>query len=211
MTRLKLDRRGVLAAALGAAALPLLPTSARAAVQIGRKVPNFVGLDANGDVLRYADLADKTVILEWTNHDCPFVRKHYNTDNMQTLQKEATDRGIVWVQVISSAPGEQGHVDGPTAQRIAADRGAAPTHIVLDPDGHMGRAFDARVTPHMYIILPGGELAYMGGIDDKPSTNPDTVPQAKNYVRAALADLDAGGPVGEPVTRAYGCTVKYAL
>ncbi len=128
---------------------------------------------------------------------------------MQALQKRATADGVVWLTVISSAPGEQGYADGGQAQRIAAQAGAAPSEILLDPDGTMGRAYGAKTTPHMYVIDRDGRLVYMGGIDDRPTTKPADVEGARNYVAAALADLAAGRSVETSSTRPYGCSVKY--
>lgn len=191
----------------GLLALPAAP--ARAAPQIGAPAPAFTGVDSTGKSHSLADFRGKTVVLEWTNHDCPFVVKHYGSGNMQALQREATAAGVVWLAVISSAPGEQGHVSGAEAIRIAGERRAAPSATILDPDGSIGRAYDARTTPHMYVIDPAGTLVYMGGIDDKPSADKADIPAAKNYVRAALDDLRAGRPVATPTSRPYGCSVKY--
>ena len=192
--------------ALAVAASPL----ALAAPKVGIAAPAFQGPTTTGETVALTDLRGRTVILEWTNHDCPYVRKHYSADNMQQLQKMAVAGGKVWLTVISSAPGTQGHVEGPQAQEIAASRNASPSEIVLDPAGDIGRMYGARTTPHMYIVDPAGNLVYMGGIDDKPTADPADIPTATNYVRAALDELEAGKPVSQPVTRAYGCSVKYA-
>lgn len=197
------------AAALLAAALAWPLATANAAPQVGAPAPAFTATDSNGVTHSLADFRGKTVVLEWTNHDCPFVIKHYATDNMQALQRAATATGVVWLAVISSAPGEQGHVSGAEANRIAAERKAAPTAILLDPDGTVGRAYAARTTPHMYIIDAAGTLVYMGGIDDRPTADKADVPGATNFVRAALDDIAAGRPVATPTSRPYGCSVKY--
>jgi hypothetical protein len=157
-----------------------------------------------------ADFKGKTVVLEWTNNGCPFVRKHYGSGNMQALQAEATKNGVVWLSIASSPPGYQGHVDGPAANAELARAGATPTAVVLDHKSTIAKAYQARVTPHMYIVDPKGTLVYMGGIDDKPTSNPADIPGAKNYVREALGEMKAGKPVSAPNTRAYGCTVHYA-
>lgn len=180
-----------------------------AAPTIGQPAPGFTIVTAAGETRSLADYAGKVVVLEWTNHDCPYVRKHYGSGNMQALQQRAADAGVVWLTVISSAPGEQGYVQGAEAQRIAREAGAKPRDILLDPEGIMGRAYGAKTTPHMYVIDPGGRLVYMGGIDDRPTTDPDDIKGAKNYVSAALGDISADRPVGMPSTRAYGCSVKY--
>lgn len=180
-----------------------------AAPKVGQPAPAFSGVDTSGKTWSLAELKGKPVILEWTNHDCPFVRKHYDAGNMQALQKEATGQGYVWLSVISSAPGKQGHVPPAQADRLTTGRGAAPTAVLLDEAGTIGRTYDARTTPHMYVIDAEGTLRYMGAIDDRATTNPADVPGASNYVRAAMAALAAGGEVPQPVTRPYGCSVKY--
>ena len=183
--------------------------AAPATIQVGAAAPAFSVNDATGAVRTLADFAGRTLILEWTNHGCPYVRKHYDAGAMQALQRDATADGIVWLQVISSAPGEQGYLDGPGAiARVATDN-AAPSGTLLDPDGVMGRAYGARNTPQMFIIDPQGVLLYQGAIDDRPSARAETLEGATNYVRAALADIEAGRPVQVAETTPYGCSVKY--
>ena len=148
-------------------------------------------------------------MLEWTNDGCPYVKKHYASNNMQTLQKEAAAKGIVWLTIVSSAPGAQGHVTGDEANKLTKARGAAPAAVVLDPEGELGHLYDARTTPHMFIVNGEGTLVYMGGIDDKATTDVEDIKTAKNYVRAALDDLAAETPIENAVTRPYGCSVKY--
>jgi hypothetical protein len=167
-------------------------------------------VDSAGKQRSLGEFKGKTVILEWTNHDCPYVVKHYSTGNMQSLQKTYTQQDVVWLTVISSAPGTQGHVAAAKADELTKSRDAKPSAVLLDPEGKMGQAYGARNTPHMYIITPDAKLAYMGAIDDKPTTRRDDVKGAKNYVIAAMDDLKAGKPVATPRTTAYGCTVKYA-
>lgn len=180
-----------------------------AAPKIGMPAPDFTALDSQGVQHTLADYRGKIVILEWTNHQCPFVGKHYNTGNMQALQQYATGAGVAWLSMISSAPGTQGYVSGPEADALTAKRRAAPTAVLLDPQGVVGRLYDARTTPHMYIIDATGTLVYMGGIDDKPSTQNADVKTATNYVRVALDEVRSAKPVSTPVTRPYGCSVKY--
>jgi peroxiredoxin len=180
-----------------------------AAPKIGKPAPDFTAVDSQGIKHSLADYRGKIVILEWTNHQCPFVGKHYNTGNMQALQQYATGSGVTWLSVISSAPGTQGYVSGPEADALTAKRRAAPTAVLLDPQGVVGRLYDARTTPHMYIIDATGTLVYMGGIDDKPSTQNADVKTATNYVRVALDEVRSAKPVSTPVTRPYGCSVKY--
>ena len=192
-----------------AAALALTIATVLAEPRVGEPAPDFIGVDSNGKTHKLSDLKGKTVILEWTNHDCPFVGKHYSTGNMQKLQKEATGDGIVWLSVISSAPGRQGHVEGAAANDLTKDRSASPSAVILDAKGDIGRAYNARTTPHMFLINEKGTLVYKGAIDDKPSANHADVPTARNYVRDALAATAAGKPVDPDTTRAYGCSVKY--
>ncbi|MFD2113565.1 thioredoxin family protein [Thiorhodococcus fuscus] len=177
--------------------------------EIGAPAPDFTGTDTAGRTWSLSDLAGKTLVLEWTNHDCPYVRKHYGSGNMQALQREATGSGVVWLSVISSAPGKQGNVSPAEADALTKERDAAPTAVLLDPEGTIGRAYGARTTPHMFVIDGSGTLVYMGGIDDRPTSDPADIEGAYNYVRAALSDLAAGKPVTNPVTRPYGCSVKY--
>jgi hypothetical protein len=183
---------------------------AAASIATGARAPAFSAPDADGRTRTLDEFSGRTVVLEWTNNGCPYVRKHYDSGNMQTLQGEATGSGVVWLQVISSAPGEQGYLDAAGARaRVATDR-AHPTATLLDPAGVMGRAYGARNTPHMFIINGDGVLVYQGAIDDRPSANLRTLEGANNYVRAALADIAAGRPVRTADTTPYGCSVKYA-
>ena len=177
--------------------------------KVGAPAPSFTATDSNGKQVSLADFKGKTVVLEWTNDGCPFVKKHYGGQAMQGLQKKWTEKGVVWLSVVSSPPGEQGHVDGPAANKLTAERGAAPTAVLLDPKGDVGRAFGAQVTPHMYVVKGDGTLAYMGGIDDKPSTKLEDLKTAKNFVDAALSEVTEGKPVSVTTSRPYGCTVKY--
>jgi peroxiredoxin len=180
-----------------------------AAPRIGQPAPDFTAVDSHGVTHSLSDYRGQIVILEWTNHQCPFVGKHYNTGNMQALQHYARESGVTWLSVISSAPGTQGHVSGPEAEALTAQRKASPTAVLLDPQGVVGRLYEARTTPHMYIIDAAGTLMYMGGIDDKPSTRAADVKTATNYVRIALDEVRSAKPVSMPVTRPYGCSVKY--
>jgi AhpC/TSA family len=187
----------------------LMTASAHAAPEPGKTAPEFSAVDSNGETVKLSDYRGKTVVLEWTNDGCPYVQKHYSSNNMQTLQKEETAKGIVWLTIVSSAPGEQGYVTGDEANKLTRSRGAAPTAVLLDPEGKIGHLYDARTTPHMFIVNPEGTLVYMGGIDNKPTTNLADIKTAKNYVRAALDSVKAGKPVENAVTRPYGCSVKY--
>jgi hypothetical protein len=183
---------------------------AAVAAKVGSPAPAFTLVDSTGKTRSLADFAGKTVVLEWTNHECPFVRKHYGSENMQTQQRAATADGVVWLSINSSAPGQQGHVDGAEAEEIRSAARAAQTAYLLDPEGKTGRSYGAKTTPHMYVIDPSGVLRYAGAIDSIPSADTDDLPQATQYVPQALAELAAGKPVSVATTRPYGCSVKYA-
>ena len=184
--------------------------NAAAAVETGAQAPAFSVQDASGATRTLAEFRGRTVVLEWTNEGCPYVRKHYDSGNMQTLQREATADGVVWLQVISSAQGEQGYLDGPGALARVRTDNAAPTATLLDASGVMGRAYGARNTPHMFIISATGAVLYQGAIDDRPSARPASLEGATNYVRSALADIAAGRAVQVAETTPYGCSIKYA-
>lgn len=206
--------RRELVAALGATAATgalavSVPSRAHANPQTGMAAPAFTATDSKGRQHALAAYKGKTVVLEWTNHECPYTVKHYATGNMQALQKSSTEAGIIWLTVVSSRPGTQGHVNALEADKLTDDRSAKPTAVVLDPGGELGRLYSARTTPHMFIIDPAGVLTYMGAIDDQPTANPDSVKTARNYVREALDAMSAGKPVAVASTRPYGCTVKY--
>lgn len=176
---------------------------------IGQPAPAFTGTTADGRTVSLADYRGRVVVLEWTNHDCPFVRRHYDAASMQALQDEAAAADVVWLSVISSAPGEQGHVTAAEAQRLSGKRNARPAAVILDPDGVIGRAYEAKTTPHMFVIDANGILVYMGAIDNEPRNLGADPLRADNYVRQALAALAAGKPVTPAVTQPYGCSVKY--
>ncbi len=211
---MKLSKRTLLiGAALGAVAAgaggAIFGQPADAAVATGAPAPAFSVIDANGATRTLAEFSGRTLVLEWTNHGCPYVQKHYRSGNMQGLQSEATEGGVVWLQVISSAPGEQGHLDGPGAlARVRTDH-ARPTATLLDASGEMGRAYGARNTPHMFIVGADGLVLYQGAIDDRPSARAASLEGAHNYVRAALGDIAAGRAVAVAETTPYGCSVKY--
>jgi peroxiredoxin len=193
-----------------AAALTLSAMPAAAAPTLGQAAPAFQLTDAEGKTRSLAEFKGKTVVLEWTNDGCPYVQKHYNSKNMQNTQAAATKDGVVWLTIISSAPGQQGYLTSPQAKAWKASAGASSTAVLLDPKGAVGKAYDAKTTPHMYVVDKAGTLVYMGGIDDKPSAAPASLQGARNYVTAALADVKAGRPIAQAVTRPYGCSVKYA-
>jgi len=186
-----------------------LPAAEGVVAGPGALAPAFTAKDINGRNVSLRDYLGRTVILEWTNNGCPFVGKHYNSGNMQELQRRFTAAGDVWLTIASSAPGEQGYVTSATARADIARWNAAPSDFLLDPDGVVGRLYGAKATPTMVVIQPNGVLAYIGAIDDKPSVGLDDVKTAKNYVVAALDELAMGKPVTVSATRAYGCSVKY--
>ena len=192
------------------AAIALVATPALAEVQVGKPAPNFRANDVNGRVVTLSDFRGKTVVLEWNNPECPFVRKHYSSGNMQKTQAAARRAGVVWLTINSSAPGKQGHVDGAKAKSLLAAQKAQPSAYLLDPQGRVGKGYGAKTTPHMYIIDPRGTLVYMGGIDNKPSPNPADIGGARNHVLAALSEMKSGKPVSVSTSRPYGCSVKYS-
>jgi peroxiredoxin len=197
---------GLASAVFGAAQLAVAAPSAR----VGAPAPDFTATDSYGKTRKLSDFAGKIVVLEWTNDGCPFVGKHYRSGNMQALQKKYTAQGVVWLTVVSSAPGTQGYVTPEQANGDTETRGATPSAVLLDPKGDLGHLYGAQATPHMYVIGRDKTLVYMGAIDDIPSTNPADIGRAKNYVVAALEELKAGKPVSTSSTKAYGCSVKYA-
>ncbi len=192
-----------------AVAAALATAAASAAPTVGQQAPTFSAVDSSGQTVNLQDLKGKFVVLEWTNDGCPFVKKHYDSGNMQSLQKQAAADGAVWLSVVSSAPGKQGYVSGAQADELSTSRNAQPTHVLLDPSGDVGRLYEAKTTPHMFIVDPEGTLVYAGGIDSIPSADPADIPKATPYVQVALAEAIAGKPVTQAVTKPYGCAVKY--
>ena len=194
---------------LGSAAA-LVPGAAFAnSPDIGKPAPLFTAVDSNGKTWSLADLKGKVVVIETTNHECPYVRKHYNASNMQDQQREAAAKGVVWLTSASSAKGEQGYVTAAEANQLTQSRNASPAAVLLDPQSKIARAYGATVTPHMYIIDASGVLVYKGGIDSIPSSSVSDIPKARQYVRVGLGELLAGKPVTDSSTRPYGCTLKY--
>ena len=180
------------------------------AVRVGEPAPDFTATDSNGAVRHLSDYKGKFVVLEWSNRGCPYVRKHYGSGNMQRLQQEWTGRGITWLTVISSAPGTQGYVTAGEENAQLEKTNARPTAALLDPTGQVGHLYDAKTSPHMFVINPQGILIYDGAIDDKPTTDRADVATAKNYVSQALNEAMAGKGVSLRTSRPYGCSVKYA-
>lgn len=187
-----------------------ITTPALAAPRVGAPAPAFTARDSNGKAVSLSQFRGKTVVLEWHNPGCPFVKKHYDSANMQRTQAAAAGQGVVWLTVNSGAPGKQGHMDGAAANALVKTAKARPASYVLDPAGDVGRSYSASTTPEMFVVDPRGTLVYKGGIDDKPTANQADIPGARNHVLAALADMKAGKKVVVAETRSYGCSVKYA-
>lgn len=202
-----------MAKSLKLVAMVLALTAASAALanaELNKPAPAFVGVGADGKPLRLESYKGKTVVLEWTNHDCPYVKKHYESGNIPSLQKDAADKGMVWLQVVSSAEGKQGYVDGATAQKLNSARKAAPAATVLDAAGTIGKLYGAQTTPHIFIVNADGQLVYKGGIDSIATNKVEDLARAEPYVANALAAIKAGKPIDKASTKPYGCAVKYA-
>ena len=195
---------------LGLAAAMLVVATPLAAQQVtGAPARDFKLTDMDGKTVQLSQYKGKTVVLEWNNPGCPFVKKHYDSGNMQKTQAAARRDGAVWLTINSGAPGKQGHMTGAEARAFVAAEKATPTDYLLDAKGVVGKTYAAKTTPHMYVIAPDGTLAYAGGIDDVPTANPADIAKAQPLVKLALADVQAGKPVGTPTSRPYGCSVKY--
>jgi peroxiredoxin len=179
------------------------------APHVGAPAPGFSLTDSNGKAHSLGQYKGKYVVLEWFNPGCPFVQKHYKSENMQKLQKEFTGKDVVWLTIDSSAPGKEGNMSPAEANKQISDWKISSTAFLLDPDGKVGHEYGATNTPHMYVINPEGKLIYSGAIDSKPTANPDDIASATNYVKTALDEAMAGQPVQTPTSRAYGCSIKY--
>lgn len=192
-----------------ALAILLVPSLAHA-VEVGAVAPEIEATDINGQAFKLSDHKGKIVVLEWTNPECPFVMKHYDSGNMQKVQKEALAMdGVEWVTINSSATGKQGHLTADAAKKGLETSGATPTAYIADENGTIGQAYGAQTTPHMFIVDKEGKLAYAGAIDDNSSPKQEVIATSKNYVVAALKNLEAGQPVETPTSQPYGCSVKY--
>jgi peroxiredoxin len=178
--------------------------------RVGAPAPAFTATDSRGQTQSLAQYKGKYVVLEWHNQGCPYTRKHYASGNMQNLQKEWTAKGVAWFTVISSAPGMQGYVTPPQENAYLAQMNAAPTAVLLDPEGKVGHLYGAKTTPQMFVINPEGNIIYAGAIDDKPTPDPDDIRGADNYVSDALTAAMTGKPIATSYTRSYGCSVKYS-
>lgn len=206
------SRRQALFAAAAAAAsgASLWPLVAQAAPSIGQSGPEIALTDVDGKAVRLSSFKGRTVVLEWTNPGCPFVRKHYNGGNLPTLQREAMARNVVWLAINSTEPGHADYLQPAALKAWKTERNSHPTALLMDPRGVAGRAYGARTTPHMYILNPQGVLIYAGAIDSIPSARADDIARATNHVRVALNEALAGKPVSVPTTNPYGCSIKYS-
>ena len=196
-------------ALLGVGIMAIFSSASGAALKIGEPAPDFTATDSKGDSIHLSQYRGKTVVLEWTNADCPYTRKHYTSGNMQSVQGLAHTQGIVWLTVISSAQGKQGYVNGPGADALTVSRKAVPAAVLLDPTGAVGRLYAAKTTPHMFVIDKNGALQYMGGMDSLATTDEADIARAEPYLKEAMLAVDQGSPAPHPVTKPYGCSVKY--
>jgi len=203
-----MNRKLIIWTAAAAFAVALAVSTAWAA-RVGERAPDFTATDSNGKVHKLSEYAGKFVVLEWHNRGCPYTAKHYDSGNMQRLQHEWTARGIIWLTVISSAPGKQGFMTAADENAFLKQASATPTAVLLDPSGALGHLYDAKTTPQMFIVNPQGLLIYNGAIDDRATTDVSDINGAKNYVSLALGEALAGKPVSNATTRPYGCSVKY--
>jgi peroxiredoxin len=186
-----------------------LAASAYANPEVGKPAPDFTLQDISGKKHELSDYKGKYVVLEWVNFGCPFVKKHYRSENMQKLQKEFSEKGVVWLSICSSAPGKQGNETPDAAKKGISQFGWAASAYLEDEDGKVGKLYNAKTTPEMFVVDPKGTLIYAGAIDDKPTPDPSTVEGSNNYVKAALSEATAGKSVSVPSTKPYGCSVKY--
>jgi peroxiredoxin len=191
-------------------ALTLIPSEIQAEAVVGKPAPAFTLKSDRDQTVELSQYRGKFVVLEWINHGCPFVKKHYDSGNMQKLQKSYEEKGVIWLSICSSAPGQQGNMTATEWVKTTAEKKAAPTAVLLDADGKVGRSYGAKTTPHLFVINPGGDIIYAGAIDSISSADPADIAQAKNYVQVALDEALAGKPVTTSSTRPYGCSVKYA-
>ena len=191
--------------------VPAFALSALMAVALppASTAPEFKGVDSNGVEHSLSEYRGKFVVLEWANQGCPYEQKHYLSGNMESLQKQWTGKGVVWLSIISSAPGQQGYVTPAAENDYLKTMKASPTAALLDPQGTIGHLYDAKTTPHMFVIDPAGKIVYQGALDDKPTPDPSSLKGADNYVSDALTAAMAGKPVAVAATRPYGCSVKY--
>ena len=198
-----------MAAAVALGATFLMGSNAVAAPTVGQRAPDFVAIDTAGKQHRLSDFAGKFVVLEWTNPGCPFVRKHYGSGNMPATQKAATDKGVIWLSVNSTERAAGDYLKPAALEAWMKEQSGAPTAVLMDEDGVLGRAYAARTTPHLYIIDPKGVLVYAGGIDSIASSRIEDIKTATNYVNQALGEAFGGKPISAAATKPYGCSIKY--
>ena len=203
-----LCRRSLIASA-ALMAFSALPSLAQASATVGQRAPDFTLQDTAGQPVRLSDYKGKTVVLEWTNPGCPFVRKHYESGNMGATQKLARDQGVAWLAINSTETASGDYLEPPRLADWLKQHQGVPTAVLMDPEGTTGRAYDAKTTPHLYIVDPQGMLVYAGGIDSIASARVSDIEKATNHVKAALADIAAKRPIAQAVTKPYGCTIKY--
>ncbi len=177
--------------------------------KLNEKAPAFTLTDSKGNTHSLSDFAGKTVVLEWINYGCPFVKKHYDSDNMQNLQKKYAKKGVIWLAICSSAEGKQGYMKPDDINQKSKDMNAEYTAYLIDAYGKVGKMYGAMVTPHIFIIDNSGNLVYAGGIDDKPSTDKSDIEGATNYADKALKEILSGKNVSTQTSKPYGCSVKY--
>jgi hypothetical protein len=192
-----------------AVSVALLSAAAQAAPAVGQPAPDFTLKDASGKTVKLSDYKGKHVVLEWTNPGCPYVQKHYNSGNMPATQKEAADKGVVWLAINSTEKGRGDYLEPGKLVAWMKERKSAPTATLMDEEGTAGKAYGARTTPHMYIVNPQGQLVYAGGIDSIPSSDPADIKKAVNYVRQGIGEAVAGKPISAATPRPYGCSIKY--
>lgn len=196
-------------AAAAVRSAPEIGTPAGPAPEVGKPAPAFTLPDSRGAEHSLAQYRGKWVVLEWLNYGCPYVQKHYRTGNIPGQQEKWRGKGVVWLAIASSAPGEQGHYEAAKMNAESQKKGSKASAVLLDPAGTVGRLYDARVTPHMFVIDPNGTLVYMGGIDNVPTPRDRDLERATQLVDAALEEGMAGKPISTPTSRPYGCNVKY--
>ena len=189
--------------------LATLAAAAQATPSVGQAAPDFTLKDTGGKTVKLSDFRGKHVVLEWTNPGCPYVRKHYDSGNMPATQKDAADKGVVWLSINSTEKSSYDYREPAKLVAWQSERKSRPTALLMDEAGTAGKAYGARTTPHMYIVSPQGTLVYAGGIDSIPSSNPDDIRKAVNYVRLGLSEALAGKPISAASTRPYGCSIKY--
>ena len=187
----------------------LIAGLAAAQATLDKPAPNFTGQGSDGKMYTLADYRGKFVVLQWYNRDCPFIHKHYDSGNMQKLQDIYGKKGVIWFEILSSAPGKEGYMTAAEAQENRGKSGTKSIATLVDPEGTIGKLYAAKSTPHMFVIDPKGILIYQGAIDDHATADASDIPSSKNYVVAALDEAMAGKPVSNPSTRPYGCGVKY--